>query len=128
MVPPTNRVMRIRANTHYFRTTTVQIYKVKANSFRPPTAHIPWDKFKQYLHLASHTIMPTPSDGFCYLNAVQQCLALDHKKFYGITQLQSLILTHLLHNHDKYQSFHDGDICKDTHNHTLVLGVLPKIL
>ena len=61
--------------------------------------------------------MPTPSDGFCYLNAVQQCLALDHKKFYSITQLQSLILTHLLHNHDKYKSFHDGDICKDTQSY-----------
>ena len=61
--------------------------------------------------------MPTPSDGFCYLNAVQQCLALDHKKFYSTTQLQSLILTHLLYNHDKYKSFHDGDICKDTQSY-----------
>ena len=61
--------------------------------------------------------MPTQSDGFCYLNAVQQCLALDHKKFYSITQLQSLILTNLLHNHDKYKSFHDGDICKDTQSY-----------
>ena len=110
----TNRVMHIRANTHYFCVTTEQIYTVKANFFQASYNTHSWDNFKQYLHLASHTIMPTPSDGFCYLNVVQQCLALEHKKFYSTTQLQSLILTHLLHNPDKYKSFHDGDICKDT--------------
>ena len=41
-------------------------------------------------------------------------MALDHKKFQSITEIQSAILTHLIHNEHKYKHYHEGDICKDT--------------
>ena len=45
---------------------------------------------------------------------MQKSLALDYNSYVPIHELQSQILSYLLHNEDKFSSYHEGDISKDT--------------
>ena len=94
---------RIRANSHDFRLFLLS----------PPLKTINSEHFNAYLHNANYCIAETTGDGFCYMNAVQKVMALDHNKYLSIEDMQSEILCHLIHTNNLYCAYHEGDIAKD---------------
>ena len=81
--------------------------------FRPPVNPVTYSQFSEYVHNSGHTVSTITADGFCYINSIQKILALDYDKYMAIEDIQSEILSHLLHFESLYSEYHVGDIAAD---------------